>query len=106
MQEEEEELEELVEEVKLTVPETDDTKLPTLTIRTWTLGLVLCVFLSFVNQFFVFRTSPFSVSGITAQIFSLFLGKFMAATLPHTTLLGVNLNPGPFNIKVIATSQA
>lgn len=88
-----------IEEVKLTVPETDDPTLPTLTIRTWTLGLLLCVFLAFVNQFFVFRSSPLTISAIAAQVASLFLGRFMAATLPDKTVCGVQLNPGPFNIK-------
>lgn len=89
----------VIEEVKLTVPETDDPTLPTLTFRTWTLGFLLCVFLSFVNQFFMFRTSPITISAIAAQMASLYLGRFMAATLPDKTLLGVRLNPGPFNIK-------
>ncbi|KAG0627537.1 hypothetical protein M758_2G209300 [Ceratodon purpureus] len=89
----------LIEEVKLTVPETDDPSIPTLTFRTWTLGIILCAFLSFVNQFFKFRTSPIAISAIAGQMASLYLGRAMAATLPDKTFLGVRINPGPFNIK-------
>lgn len=93
--------EDLIEEVKLTVPETDDPSIPTLTFRTWTLGITLCAFLSFVNQFFAFRTSPIKISAIAGQMASLYLGRLMAATLPDKTLLGIRINPGPFNIKVL-----
>jgi hypothetical protein len=86
--------------VKLTVPETDDPSMPGLTFRTWVIGTFLCIFLSFVNQFFHFRTAPITISGIAGQMVSLYLGQFMASMLPDWTIGGVRINPGPFNIKV------
>ncbi|KFK27168.1 hypothetical protein AALP_AA8G344300 [Arabis alpina] len=101
----EEENDNPIEEVRLTVPITDDPSLPVLTFRTWFLGLLSCIVLSFVNQFFGFRSNPLWVSSVAAQILTLPLGKFMAATLP-TKKFGVpgtnwmwSFNPGPFNMK-------
>jgi hypothetical protein len=68
----------------------------------WTVGLFVCILLSFFNQFFAFRWLPLFIA---AQVASLPLGKFMAATLPTRpvrlpfTKLEFSLNPGPFNRK-------
>lgn len=94
-----------IEQVRLTVPITDDPTQPALTFRTWVIGLASCVILSFVNQFFGYRTNPLFVSSVSAQIVSLPIGKLMAATLPKTqykvpfTKWFFSLNPGPFNMK-------
>ena len=40
-----------IEQVRLTVPITDDPTQPALTFRTCVLGLASCVLLAFVNQF-------------------------------------------------------
>ncbi|RDY08099.1 Oligopeptide transporter 5, partial [Mucuna pruriens] len=94
-----------IEQVRLTVPITDDPTQPALTFRTWTLGLASCIILSFVNQFFGYRSNPLYVSSVSAQIVSLPLGKFMAATLPTKVILvpftkwSFSLNPGPFSLK-------
>ena len=94
-----------IEEVALTVPITDDPSIPVVTFRMWTLGLLSCVVLSVLNQFFWFRTEPLSITAVSAQIAVLPLGRFMAATLPTRKMRfpGTNwefsLNPGPFNMK-------
>lgn len=96
-----------IEQVRLTVPTTDDPTMPCLTFRTWVLGLVSCSLLAFLNQFFGYRQNPLYVSSLSAQIVVLPLGKLMASTLPtksvRVRVLGRNwsfsLNPGPFNIK-------
>ncbi|KAJ7564971.1 hypothetical protein O6H91_02G042200 [Diphasiastrum complanatum] len=94
-----------VEQVALTVPTTDDPTLPVLTFRMWTLGLLSCMMLSFLNQFFSYRTAPLIITPITVQIVSLPLGRFMAKYLPNKsvrmpfTSSTFSLNPGPFNIK-------
>ncbi|KAF3773451.1 hypothetical protein EJ110_NYTH55245 [Nymphaea thermarum] len=94
-----------IEQVRLTVPATDDPTLPVLTFRTWTLGLFSCALLAFLNQFFGYRQNQLSVSSISAQIIALPLGKLMAATLPAKvvripgTKWEFSLNSGPFNIK-------
>ncbi|CAN6812796.1 unnamed protein product [Brassica oleracea] len=104
-EEEEEENDSPIEEVRLIVPTTDDPSLPVLTFRTWFLGLVSCILLAFVNQFFSFRSNQLWVSSVAAQVLTLPLGKFMAATLPTKkfvfpgTKWSWSFNPGPFNVK-------
>ncbi|GMH23677.1 hypothetical protein Nepgr_025520 [Nepenthes gracilis] len=95
-----------IEEVRLTVGNTDDPTLPVWTFRMWFLGLLSCVLLSFLNQFFSYRTEPLVITQITVLVASLPIGRFMAAVLP-TTKFGIpgfgsrrfSLNPGPFNMK-------
>lgn len=93
-----------VKEVDLTVPKTDDPSLPVLTFRMWVLGLICCVILSFVNQFFWYRTNPLMISSVAAQIAVVPIGHLMARTLPtrqvfEGTRFAFSMNPGPFNIK-------
>lgn len=45
-----------VKQVALTVPTTDDPSLPVLTFCMWVLGILSCVTLSLLNQFFFYRT--------------------------------------------------
>ena len=93
-----------IKQVDITVPKTDDPSLPVLTFRMWILGIAACVILSFVNQFFWYRSNPLSVSSIAAQIAVVPLGHLMAKTLPtqpffKDTRFEFTMNPGPFNIK-------
>ncbi|KAJ8629809.1 hypothetical protein MRB53_023132 [Persea americana] len=94
-----------IEEVRLTVPTTDDPTLPVLTFRTWVLGITCCGLLAFANQFFGYRQNYLYVSAISAQIIVLPVGKLMAAILPSKairipmTKWSFSLNPGPFNLK-------
>lgn len=94
-----------IEQVRLTVPITDDPTLPCLTFRTWFLGIISCGVLAFLNQFFGYRQNPLYISSVSAQIVVLPIGKLMAATLPHKlvpipgTKWAFSLNPGPFNLK-------
>ncbi|XP_010520948.1 PREDICTED: oligopeptide transporter 6 [Tarenaya hassleriana] len=94
----------VVEQVELTVPKTDDPTLPVLTFRMWVLGIGACIVLSFVNQFFWYRTMPLSITGISAQIAVVPLGHLMARILPtrkyfEGTRWEFSMNPGPFNVK-------
>ncbi|KAK9097026.1 hypothetical protein Sjap_022523 [Stephania japonica] len=95
-----------IEEVRLTVTNTDDPTLPVWTFRMWFLGLFSCALLSFLNQFFVYRTEPLVITQISVQIATLPIGRFMASTLPTTKFRipgfgsrEFSLNPGPFNMK-------
>lgn len=95
-----------IEEVRLTVTNTDDPTLPVWTFRMWFLGLFSCALLSFLNQFFSYRTEPLVISQITVQVASLPIGHFLAAVLPTTKFripgFGsrlFSLNPSPFNMK-------
>ncbi|KAJ8772904.1 hypothetical protein K2173_028081 [Erythroxylum novogranatense] len=95
-----------VEQVRLTVPTTDDPSLPVWTFRMWFLGLISCVVLAFLNTFFSYRTEPLVISMISVQVATLPIGRFMAKVLPKTKfrIFGLgdrefSLNPGPFNVK-------
>ncbi|TKY47941.1 Oligopeptide transporter 7 [Spatholobus suberectus] len=93
-----------IKQVALTVPTTDDPSLPVLTFRMWVLGTLSCVLLSFLNQFFWYRTEPLTITAISAQIAVVPLGQFMAATITTRaffkgTRWEFTLNPGPFNVK-------
>ncbi|KAL6556232.1 OPT superfamily [Orobanche gracilis] len=93
-----------IREVALTVSTTDDPSLPVLTFRMWFLGTLSCVLLSFLNQFFWYRTEPLSITAISAQIAVVPLGQLMAAKITSRlffrgTRWEFSLNPGPFNVK-------
>ncbi|KAG0064933.1 hypothetical protein BGZ90_001983 [Linnemannia elongata] len=92
-----------IEEVRASVPPTDDTTLPTGTFRAWFLGFFFTGLLAFVNQFFWFRENPLTIRVMVAQLLAYPLGLLMARVLPTNTfnLFGFkfSLNPGPFNIK-------
>ncbi|KAF8758042.1 hypothetical protein HU200_010797 [Digitaria exilis] len=90
---------ELVEQVRLTVPTTDDPTMPVWTFRMWTIGVVACALLSFFNQFFGYRSEPIVISQITVQVAALPVGHFMARVLPNRKMIFLgsewSLNPGP-----------
>ncbi|KAF7139099.1 hypothetical protein RHSIM_Rhsim07G0078500 [Rhododendron simsii] len=103
-QEEEEEENSPVRQVALTVPTTDDPTLPVLTFRMWVLGVLSCALLSFLNQFFWYRTEPLTITAISAQIAVVPLGQLMAAKITDRVFFKgkrweFTLNPGPFNVK-------
>ncbi|XP_010455470.1 PREDICTED: oligopeptide transporter 7-like [Camelina sativa] len=102
--EEEEEENSPIRQVALTVPTTDDPSLPVLTFRMWVLGTLSCILLSFLNQFFWYRTEPLTISAISAQIAVVPLGRLMAAKISERVYFQgskwqFTLNPGPFNVK-------
>ncbi|KAK9075241.1 hypothetical protein SSX86_003562 [Deinandra increscens subsp. villosa] len=94
----------VIKEVDLTVPKTDDPTVPVLTFRMWVLGITTCVLLSFVNQFYWYRTEPLSIGSIAAQVAVVPIGHLMARTITERVFFKgrrfeFTLNPGPFNIK-------
>jgi 4-amino-4-deoxy-L-arabinose transferase-like glycosyltransferase len=66
-------------------------------------GLLFTCLLSFVNQFFWYRTSPLFVGTLVAQLLTYPLGKTMAKILPTRKFQiyrwSFSLNPGPFTMK-------
>lgn len=95
-----------IEQVRLTVATTDDPSLPVWTFRMWFIGLLSCALMSFLNQFFAYRTEPLIITQISVQVASLPIGHFLARVLPRAKfpLPGFgdrlfSLNPGPFNMK-------
>ncbi|KAG0240841.1 hypothetical protein BGW41_006596 [Actinomortierella wolfii] len=92
-----------IEEVRITVPNTDDTSAPCNTFRMWFLGLAFAAAVSFVNQFFYMRQTSVTIGYAVVALLSLPVGHFMARVLPtrQYSLFGFQftLNPGPFSIK-------
>ncbi|XP_010935579.2 oligopeptide transporter 5-like [Elaeis guineensis] len=94
-----------IEEVRLTVPPTDDNTLPVLTFRTWVLGIPGCIILSMLNQYFYYRQALVYIPSQCVTIILYFIAKLMAKRLPRKqvripgTLWSFSLNPGPFNMK-------
>ncbi|XP_047972666.1 oligopeptide transporter 7-like [Salvia hispanica] len=93
-----------IKQVALTVSTSDDPSLPVLTFRMWFLGTLSCVLLSFLNQFFWYRTEPLSITAISAQIAVVPLGQLMAAKITDRVFFKgrrweFTLNPGAFNVK-------
>lgn len=100
------------EEVAANVSNKDDPNMSCLTLRSWIIGLLFTSILSFVNQFFWYRTSPLFVGALVAQLLSHGLGKIMAKVLPRRRFQvwrwSFTLNPGPFTVKehCIVTAMA
>ena len=91
------------EEVAANVSNKDDPSISVLTFRSWFLGIAFTCLLSFVNQFFWYRTSPLIIGVLVAQLLSHLLGKLMARFLPSRRWKifrwTFTLNPGPFTVK-------
>ncbi|KAG0378654.1 hypothetical protein BGX24_003220 [Mortierella sp. AD032] len=92
-----------IEEVRVTISNTDDPLMPCNTFRMWFLGLLWTCIISFVNQFFYMRETQISIGYSVVALLSLPMGHFMARVLPtrQFNLFGLkfSLNPGPFSIK-------
>ncbi|KAF7334639.1 OPT oligopeptide transporter [Mycena venus] len=95
-------------EVRSAVANTDDPTIPCNTLRAWVLGLIWAIIIPGLNQFFFFRYPAVTVTSIVAQLLTFPLGRAWARLLPNVSILGVQLNPGPFTIKehVIITIMA
>ncbi|KAF8977122.1 hypothetical protein BGZ52_007337, partial [Haplosporangium bisporale] len=92
-----------MEEVRATIPNTDDPSMPCNTFRMWFLGLLFAGIQAFINQFFFMRQTTISIGYSVVALISLPLGHLMAHALPTRkyTLFGYSFsfNPGPFTIK-------
>ncbi|KAF9416180.1 hypothetical protein BGZ94_010293 [Podila epigama] len=94
-----------IEEVRVTIPNTDDPFMPCNTFRMWFLGLMFVSIQAFVNQFFFMRQTTITIGYSVVALISLPLGHLMAKFLPTREWNLFNgrwtltLNPGPFTIK-------
>ncbi|RZR74902.1 hypothetical protein BHM03_00045879, partial [Ensete ventricosum] len=94
-----------IEQVRLTVPPTDDNTLQVLTFRTWLIGIPICILGSVIIGLSSYRQQIFDLSQVCINIFVLIAGNLMAKSLPNKvvrvpyTNWSFSLNPGPFNLK-------
>ncbi|SCV67275.1 BQ2448_5921 [Microbotryum intermedium] len=95
-------------EVRASVSNWDDPIIPSLTFRSWFLGLFLSVTLGSANTFLAFRYPAPAITPLVTLIVAYPLGKVLAMLLPITEWsipqcfrLGptMSLNPGPFSQK-------
>lgn len=100
-----------IEQVRLTVPPTDDTTLQVLTFRTWLFGIPLCILQTVLIRIGAFRRQFIYISSVCINIILLIGGNLLAKVLPEKavripgTKWSFSLNPCPFNIKEhVATS--
>ncbi|KAJ7243035.1 small oligopeptide transporter, partial [Mycena rebaudengoi] len=86
-------------EVRSAVANFDDPEMPASTIRSWTLGLIFSALIPGMNQFFHFRFPSINIGPVVAQLIAFPIGSAWARCMPHVSLFGLPLNPGPLSIK-------
>jgi len=93
------------EEVSSTVSNHDDPSMLCFTFRSFFLGILFTCTLSFVNQFFAFRTSPLTIGMLLTQLLAYPIGKFLEKILPTRSFSPFgkqwefSFNPGSFTVK-------
>lgn len=86
-------------EVRASVPNTDDPTLPHNTVRMWTIGLMMTTLGCAVNVVFGLHSPAFSVTTYVTAIAAWPLGRLWDRLVPNKRVFGLELNPGPFNLK-------
>ncbi|XP_042460093.1 oligopeptide transporter 1-like [Zingiber officinale] len=75
-----------IEQVRLTVPPTDDPTLQVLTIRTWLVGIPLCILQTVLVRIGIFRRQLISISSVCIDISLLMVGNLLAKVLPEKSV--------------------
>lgn len=82
----------------------DDPSLPCLTLRMWTISIVLTVVVSALNTLYTLRKPSITLNSAVVQLIAFPIGRAWEKLLPDWTLSAfgrkLQLNPGPFNEKV------
>lgn len=86
-------------EVRAAVPSTDDPTIPQNTLRMWTIGLLMATIGSGLNVLFSLHKTVFAVNLFVTGFLAWPLGVAWERCVPSKRILGVELNPGKFNIK-------
>lgn len=87
-------------EVRAAVSNVDDPSMPVNTFRAWFLGLIACILIAGINEFFIFQFPIITIQGIVAQLVTYPMGKAMEKIpYPSHWPLAWFFNPGPFNVK-------
>ncbi len=86
-------------EVRAAVPNTDDPSLPVSTIRVWVLGMLVTTIFSALNVLFSLHTPTFTISSFVGSLVVWPMGRAWEKYMPHKKFWGMELNPGPFNMK-------
>ncbi|KAH8200631.1 hypothetical protein TruAng_005168 [Truncatella angustata] len=86
-------------EVRAAVQPCDDPETPVGTIRAWTIGWLLCTIVAACNILLGLRRSPTYITATVVQLIAYPIGTGWAKFMPHARIGGLELNPGPFNMK-------
>ncbi|KAA8911948.1 hypothetical protein TRICI_003634 [Trichomonascus ciferrii] len=87
-------------EVRASVPNTDNPAMPQNTVRMWVIGLTMTTFGCGLNLLFSLRDPVFQITPFVSALLAWPLGKIWERFIPvDARVLGVRLNPGPFNLK-------
>ncbi|QBM90451.1 oligopeptide transporter, OPT superfamily [Metschnikowia aff. pulcherrima] len=105
-EEEEDDLKDLLQVVRETVPLQDDPTIPVLTFRFFLLSVIFIVPGAFIDTLNFFRTTAAAYSIFFVQIAAHAAGEWMARVFPKKQIdlrfISFNLNPGPWSIKETA----
>lgn len=86
-------------EVRACVPATDDPTLPQNTLRMWVLGMIFTTIGSGMNMLFSLHLPSVTITTYVTSILAFPVGKAWARWMPNYKIFGMELNPGPFNLK-------
>lgn len=86
-------------EVRASVPNTDDFDMPQNTLRMWIIGFIMTTLGCIINTVFFLHSPSFAISTFVASMVAWPLGRLWERFMPDRTVLGVPLNPAPFNLK-------
>lgn len=86
-------------EVRAAVPSTDDPLVPQNTIRMWVIGMILTTIGCGLNLLFSLHSPQAQLSTYVTSILAWPIGTAWARFLPNIKIFGMELNPGPFNLK-------
>jgi OPT family oligopeptide transporter len=78
---------------------TEDVDLPSLTVRMWIFAFGFASVIAGVDAFFQVRFPSISIGSIVGQLLCFPLGQLWHRVMPTWSLFGIELNPGPFNVK-------
>jgi hypothetical protein len=85
-------------EVRSAVRATDE-DVPCGTIRSWVIGMLLMTIGAALNLLFSMRNPAIQITSIVAQLVSYPIGILWEKFMPNCKIFGLELNPGPFNMK-------
>lgn len=85
-------------EVRAAVPNRDN-NVPHNTLRMWTIGLLMTTLGCALNVLFSLHSPVFAITPFVSAMASWPLGRLWDRVVPDKTVLGIKLNPSPFNIK-------
>lgn len=86
-------------EVRASVPNSDDPTIPHNTVRMWTIGMLMTTLGCSLNVLFSLHSPVFQISTFVSAIVAWPLGVLWDKVVPNRRVLGLELNPCPFNIK-------